>query len=217
DKALNGEETADPEHPATEGTTEEDEAVINACYYDKSKSFFDNLSSDGSSKGGERGFSRDRRPTWAEERRMNAETFGLPLRHNRGRGGFRGRGFMGPRGGRGRPISRGSFGSFGPPRGAPPGFRGGFRGGRGGRDFSDFEYRLLDENDQLIRCITEYMQKGRAVECVQYQQILHRNIVYLATIADASPDNMPAPAASYPTSSESSASMSAVNRTGSTS
>uniref|UniRef100_A0A3Q0RB01 Ss18, like 2 n=1 Tax=Amphilophus citrinellus TaxID=61819 RepID=A0A3Q0RB01_AMPCI len=45
--------------------------------------------------------------------------------------------------------------------------------------------RLLDENDQLIRCITEYMQKGRAVECVQYQQILHRNIVYLATIADA--------------------------------
>ncbi|XP_003969503.1 SS18-like protein 2 isoform X1 [Takifugu rubripes] len=48
--------------------------------------------------------------------------------------------------------------------------------------------RLLDENDQLIRCITEYMQKGRAVECVQYQQILHRNIVYLGTIADASPE-----------------------------
>ncbi|TNN68366.1 SS18-like protein 2 [Liparis tanakae] len=51
--------------------------------------------------------------------------------------------------------------------------------------------RLLDENDQLIRCIAEYMQKGRAVECVQYQQILHRNIVYLATIADASPDSAP--------------------------
>ncbi|XP_056135065.1 SS18-like protein 2 [Lampris incognitus] len=49
---------------------------------------------------------------------------------------------------------------------------------------------LLDENDQLIRCIAEYMQKGRATECVQYQQILHRNIVYLATIADASPDMM---------------------------
>ncbi|GLD58169.1 protein LSM14 homolog A-like isoform X1 [Lates japonicus] len=138
EKALNGEETADSEHPATEGTTEEEEAVINTCYYDKSKSFFDNLSCDDSSKAGERGFSKDRRPTWAEERRMNAETFGIPLRHNRGRGGFRGRGFMGPRGGRGRPVSRGSFG---PPRGAPPGFRGGFRGGRGGRDFSDFEYR----------------------------------------------------------------------------
>ncbi|KAM8876592.1 SS18-like protein 2 isoform 1-T1 [Synchiropus picturatus] len=48
--------------------------------------------------------------------------------------------------------------------------------------------RLLDENDQLIRCVAEYMQKGRAVECVQYQQILHRNIVYLATIADISPN-----------------------------
>ncbi|XP_077420007.1 SS18-like protein 2 [Vanacampus margaritifer] len=52
--------------------------------------------------------------------------------------------------------------------------------------------RLLDENDQLIRCIVEYMQKGRAVECVKYQQFLHRNIVYLATLADVSPpDNSP--------------------------
>ncbi|KAM3625890.1 uncharacterized protein V6R79_019275 [Siganus canaliculatus] len=134
DKALNGEEAADSENVATE----EEETVNNSCYYDKSKSFFDNLSCDDPSKSGERGFSRDRRPTWAEERRMNSETFGIPLRHNRGRGGFRGRGFMGPRGGRGRPASRGSFG---PPRGPPPGFRGGFRGGRGGRDFSDFEYR----------------------------------------------------------------------------
>ncbi|XP_010731419.1 LSM14A mRNA processing body assembly factor b isoform X1 [Larimichthys crocea] len=139
EKALNGEETADSEHPATEGANEEeDAAVINTCYYDKSKSFFDNLSCDDLSKSGERGFSRERRSTWAEERRMNSETFGIPLRHNRGRGGYRGRGYMGPRGGRGRPLSRGSFG---PPRGAPPGFRGGFRGGRGGRDFSDFEYR----------------------------------------------------------------------------
>uniref|UniRef100_W5M1X5 Ss18, like 2 n=2 Tax=Lepisosteidae TaxID=7915 RepID=W5M1X5_LEPOC len=47
--------------------------------------------------------------------------------------------------------------------------------------------RLLDENDQLVRCITEYQQKGRATECVQYQQILHRNLVYLGNIADASP------------------------------
>lgn len=30
-----------------------------------------------------------------------------------------------------------------------------------------FFTQLLDENDQLVRCITEYMQKGRAVECVQ--------------------------------------------------
>uniref|UniRef100_A0A3Q3E0A6 LSM14A mRNA processing body assembly factor b n=1 Tax=Labrus bergylta TaxID=56723 RepID=A0A3Q3E0A6_9LABR len=131
EKALNGEETAESENPANEGTNEEEEAAINSCYYDKTKSFFDNLSCDDL---------RERRSNWAEERRMNSETFGIPLRHSRGRGGYgyRGRGFMGPRGGRGRPLSRGSFG---PPRGPPPGFRGGFRGGRGGRDFSDFEYR----------------------------------------------------------------------------
>ncbi|XP_074466103.1 SS18-like protein 2 [Sebastes fasciatus] len=74
--------------------------------------------------------------------------------------------------------------------------------------------RLLDENDQLIRCITEYMQKGRAVECVQYQQILHRNIVYLATIADASPDNMPPSSNSTP--NETSASTPTLNGHGGT-
>ncbi|XP_062056630.1 SS18-like protein 2 isoform X1 [Lepus europaeus] len=47
--------------------------------------------------------------------------------------------------------------------------------------------RLLEENDQLIRCIVEYQNKGRANECVQYQHVLHRNLIYLATIADASP------------------------------
>ncbi|XP_005492588.1 SS18-like protein 2 [Zonotrichia albicollis] len=47
--------------------------------------------------------------------------------------------------------------------------------------------RLLEENDQLIRCIVEYQNKGRATDCVQYQHILHRNLIYLATIADATP------------------------------
>ncbi|KAM6409254.1 SS18-like protein 2 [Rhynochetos jubatus] len=47
--------------------------------------------------------------------------------------------------------------------------------------------RLLEENDQLIRCIVEYQSKGRATDCVQYQHILHRNLIYLATIADAAP------------------------------
>nr|XP_020448109.1 protein LSM14 homolog A isoform X2 [Monopterus albus] len=135
EKVMNGEEI---EHLANEGTADEEEAVISTCYYDKSKSFFDNLSCDGLSKAGERGFSKERRPTWAEERRMNAETFGIPLRHSRGRGAFRGRGFAGPHRGQGRPASRGFFW---PPRGAPPGFRGGYTVGRGGRDFSDFDYR----------------------------------------------------------------------------
>uniref|UniRef100_A0A8C6VQ77 SS18 like 2 n=1 Tax=Naja naja TaxID=35670 RepID=A0A8C6VQ77_NAJNA len=46
--------------------------------------------------------------------------------------------------------------------------------------------RLLEENDQLIRCIVEYQNKGRAAECL-HQHTLHRNLIYLATIADASP------------------------------
>ncbi|KAM3876605.1 LSM14A mRNA processing body assembly factor b [Diretmus argenteus] len=139
EKALNGEENANSEHQANEGPAAEEEEAVTSCYYDKTKSFFDNLSCDDPRKaGGERGFSKDRRPTWADERRMNSETFGIPLRQNRGRGGYRGRGGFGPRGGRGRSASRGYFA---PSRGAPPGFRGGFSRGRGGREFSDFEYR----------------------------------------------------------------------------
>ncbi|XP_055257469.1 SS18-like protein 2 [Moschus berezovskii] len=44
--------------------------------------------------------------------------------------------------------------------------------------------QLLEENDQLIRCMVEY---GRVNECVQYQHVLHRNLIYFVTIADANP------------------------------
>ncbi|XP_019907589.1 calcium-responsive transactivator isoform X2 [Esox lucius] len=44
---------------------------------------------------------------------------------------------------------------------------------------------MLDENHHLIQCIMEYQSKGKTAECTQYQQILHRNLVYLATIADS--------------------------------
>ncbi|XP_027017498.1 LSM14A mRNA processing body assembly factor b isoform X1 [Tachysurus fulvidraco] len=138
EKAVNGEDKGDSgvETQTSEGNMEEEDPLGPNCYYDKSKSFFDNISCDDSRKD-KPGGGRERRQTWADERRMNAETFGLPLR--RGRGGFRGRGGpMGYRGGRGRASSRGSFG---PPRGGA-GYRGGFRSGRGGRgDFSEFEYR----------------------------------------------------------------------------
>ncbi|XP_075045274.1 protein LSM14 homolog A [Mixophyes fleayi] len=132
EKPVNGEDKADSgvDTQNSEGNVEEEE-VPASCYYDKTKSFFDNISCDDN---------RDRRPTWAEERRINAETFGLPLRSNRGRGGYRGRGGgMGYRGGRGRGERRGpGGGGFGGPRS----FRGGYRGGgRGGREFADYEYR----------------------------------------------------------------------------
>uniref|UniRef100_G3ULC9 SS18 N-terminal domain-containing protein n=1 Tax=Loxodonta africana TaxID=9785 RepID=G3ULC9_LOXAF len=47
--------------------------------------------------------------------------------------------------------------------------------------------RLLEENDQLSRYIVEYQNKGRANKCVRYPHVLHRNLICLATIADASP------------------------------
>ncbi|KAL0610238.1 Protein LSM14-like protein A [Plecturocebus cupreus] len=130
EKPVNGEDKGDSgvDTQNSEGNADEEDPLGPNCYYDKTKSFFDNISCDDN---------RERRPTWAEERRLNAETFGIPLRPNRGRGGYRGRGGLGFRGGRGRGGGRG--GTFTAPRG----FRGGFRGGRGGREFADFEYRAL--------------------------------------------------------------------------
>ncbi|XP_049610928.1 protein LSM14 homolog B [Syngnathus scovelli] len=62
------------------------------CYYDKAKSFFDNISSD-----------NKLRLTWAEERKRNLETFGVPGWFRRGQG-FRG-GYAGRRG-RGTPRTQ---------------------------------------------------------------------------------------------------------------
>ncbi|CAH7092413.1 Ss18 [Phodopus roborovskii] len=45
--------------------------------------------------------------------------------------------------------------------------------------------KMLDENNHLIQCIMDYQNKGKASECSQYQQMLHTNLVYLATIADS--------------------------------
>ncbi|KAM7002211.1 LOW QUALITY PROTEIN: LSM14A mRNA processing body assembly factor a [Tautogolabrus adspersus] len=140
EKAVNGEEKGDSavETQNSEGNAEEEGDPLGPnCYYDKSKSFFDNISCDDTRKANEKSggsvFPRERRQTWAEERRMNAETFGIPLRQGRGRGGYRGRGGMGFRGGRGRSASRGSFG---PPQGVG-GYRGGYRGNQAGREFAD--------------------------------------------------------------------------------
>uniref|UniRef100_A0A3Q3F6I9 LSM14A mRNA processing body assembly factor a n=1 Tax=Kryptolebias marmoratus TaxID=37003 RepID=A0A3Q3F6I9_KRYMA len=130
DKVLNGEDRGESaaETQNSEGNADECDPLGPNCYYDKSKSFFDNISCDDT---------RERRQTWAEERRMNAETFGFPLRQSRGRGGYRYRGGTGFRGGRGRAASRGSFG---PPQGGS-GFRGGYRGNQAGQEFANLPYR----------------------------------------------------------------------------
>uniref|UniRef100_A0A4W3GV52 SS18 subunit of BAF chromatin remodeling complex n=1 Tax=Callorhinchus milii TaxID=7868 RepID=A0A4W3GV52_CALMI len=44
---------------------------------------------------------------------------------------------------------------------------------------------ILDENNQLIQCIMDYQSKGKSAECSQYQHMLHKNLVFLATIADS--------------------------------
>ncbi|XP_016419522.1 protein LSM14 homolog B isoform X1 [Sinocyclocheilus rhinocerous] len=64
--------------PESESTVEED-PLGPKCFYNKAKCFFDNVSSE----------LKSRRTTWAEERKLNVETFGVPGRFLRGRG-FRG-------------------------------------------------------------------------------------------------------------------------------
>lgn len=44
--------------------------------------------------------------------------------------------------------------------------------------------KMLDENAHLIQTIQDYQNKGKGQECLQYQQALHRNLVYLASLAD---------------------------------
>lgn len=91
---------------AGEGEQEEEPQV----FYDRSKSFFDNISCEAV----ERSKGRSQRTDWRTERKLNSETFGVASAR---RGGYRGRGYYGPRGMGG--MYRGNF-------------RGGFRG-QGGR------------------------------------------------------------------------------------
>uniref|UniRef100_A0A3Q0RZI8 LSM family member 14B n=1 Tax=Amphilophus citrinellus TaxID=61819 RepID=A0A3Q0RZI8_AMPCI len=69
---------------AQESPPEQEEEPLRDKYYDKAKCFFDNISAD----------LKPRRTTWAEEKKLNIETFGVPGRFLRGRG-FRGRGRKG--------------------------------------------------------------------------------------------------------------------------
>ncbi|GAB1602035.1 protein LSM14 homolog B-like isoform X1 [Argonauta hians] len=88
---VNGEKPEAEEEPeAPPKDTKKDEETV---YYDKAKSFFDNISCEAT----EREQGRVNRTSWREERKLNAETFGVSERYRgrgrgmRGRGGFRGR------------------------------------------------------------------------------------------------------------------------------
>ncbi|XP_017358954.1 protein LSM14 homolog B isoform X2 [Cebus imitator] len=85
DKTEKGEEKDPAVVTQSDETPAEEDLLGPNCYYDKSKSFFDNISSELKTS--------SRRTTWAEERKLNTETFGVSGRFLRGRssrGGFRG-------------------------------------------------------------------------------------------------------------------------------
>jgi protein SSXT len=44
---------------------------------------------------------------------------------------------------------------------------------------------MLDENAAIIKTISDYQNMGKHNETVQYQWSLHRNLMYLASLADA--------------------------------
>merc|ERR1712012_947937 len=44
---------------------------------------------------------------------------------------------------------------------------------------------MLDENCQLIQSIIDHHQQGKLNDAVPFQQRLHKNLVYLATVADS--------------------------------
>ncbi|XP_030625823.1 protein LSM14 homolog B [Chanos chanos] len=77
-------EKAEPGVDAQESKETVENLLGPKCFYNKAKCFFDNISSE----------LKSRRTTWAEERKLNVETFGVPGRYLRGRafrGGYRGR------------------------------------------------------------------------------------------------------------------------------
>jgi len=60
---------------------------VSGEFYDKNKSFFDNISCEAN----ERGQGKLGKPDWRKERQTNAETFGISANYRRG--GYRGRSY----------------------------------------------------------------------------------------------------------------------------
>jgi len=85
---VNGEDKKDDSGNETglgEGEHEEEAEPDSVIYYDKAKSFFDNISCEAI----ERSKGRSQRTDWRTERKLNSETFGVASAR---RGGYRGRG-----------------------------------------------------------------------------------------------------------------------------
>lgn len=104
-----------------EGNVESEEQEESPIFYDRAKSFFDNISCEAS----ERSKGKIQRTDWRQERKLNLDTFGVASsrRGYRSRGGYYGRGY-----------NRGYYGNYGSyNRGYNSGYNSrSYRGGRGG-------------------------------------------------------------------------------------
>lgn len=47
---------------------------------------------------------------------------------------------------------------------------------------------MLHENALLIKIVAEYQNKGKVYECMKYQDILTRNLLYLSGLTDFQAD-----------------------------
>lgn len=47
---------------------------------------------------------------------------------------------------------------------------------------------MLEENALLIKIVAEYQNKGKVHECLKYQEILTRNLLYLSVVSDFQAD-----------------------------
>ena len=46
-------------------------------------------------------------------------------------------------------------------------------------------FQMLDENAALIKTISEFQGSGKTSETLSYQWTLHKNLMFLASIADS--------------------------------
>jgi len=152
DKPSNGEKVSEEDPEVEDDNEVEQDEDDQEIYYDKKKSFFDNISCDATER------NKGQRHSWREERKLNSETFGVSenfRRGYRGRGGWRGGNMRGGgggwRGGRGGRQGGGRDGGFQRDQGYGGGYGGGGpRGGRGRRQGWDFDDRRRMDGPQRV-------------------------------------------------------------------
>ena len=88
-----------------------------------------------------------------------------------------------------RALKNSQYSSSGPPgpngpAAGPPTTNGPGGAGRPPANPANIQ-KMLDENSSLIKTISDYQNMGKHAETMSYQWQLHRNLMYLAQMADA--------------------------------